>query len=600
MRRSRLVALTGAVALATTALGASTATAESGSGGTTTVTAAVSTASGSGTYVVLAEPGADVEALAATLKRGGATVTSVNSAIGLVTVSTSARGFLQRARGLSGVAAAAADGVVGRTPDAGSDRDRVLKEHLSGLGGSSERKDRDDHPKGGKTKADPLDSYLWGMDMIDAPAAHKVEMGDKRVKVGVMDTGVDAAHPDIAPNFDRRLSRNFTTDMVDIDGPCEVASCVDPATVDDDGHGTHVAGTIAGAMNRIGVSGVAPDVGIVNVRAGQDSGYFFLSATANALTYSGDVGLDVVNMSFYVDPWLYNCEGGAPEDGPEQAAEQDLIIETMRRALGYAHRKGVTLVGALGNSHEDLSNPRTDLSSPDYPDGAAYPRTIDNDTCFDLPVEGPHVLGVSAVGPSERKADYSNYATDLRSGELEVAAPGGWFRDGLGTPTYRTNENLILSAAPLHVMQAEGQVDADGNITPDGAALGTMKDCAVVKQGKGKREVCGYYQFLQGTSMASPHAAGVAALAVSAHGKSSGRSGFGLWPGTVRRLVLGTATDHACPTPPLQSYVDVGRSAEFDALCTGTARFNSFYGEGIVNALGVVAKRHGHGWPHHR
>ena len=54
----------------------------------------------------------------------------------------------------------------------------------------------------------------------------------------------------------------------------------------------------------------------MNVRAGQDSGYFFLSPTANALTYSGDAGLDVVNMSFYVDPWLYNCKGGAPEDTP--------------------------------------------------------------------------------------------------------------------------------------------------------------------------------------------------------------------------------------------------------------------------------------------
>ena len=154
---------------------------------------------------------------------------------------------------------------------------------------------------------------------------------------------------------------------------------------------------------------------LVNVRAGQDSGYFFLSATADALTYSGDAGLDVVNMSFYVDPWLYNCKGGAPEDTPEQAAEQDVIIEAMNRALGYAHDKGVTLVAALGNNHEDISNPRVDLSSPDYPGGTEHDRTIDNANCVDLPVEGPDVIGVSALGPSERKADYSNYATDLTS-----------------------------------------------------------------------------------------------------------------------------------------------------------------------------------------
>ena len=135
-------------------------------------------------------------------------------------------------------------------------------------------------------------------------------------------------------------------------------------------------------------------------------------------------------------------------------------------------------------------------------------------------------------------------------------------------------------------MQEEGQVDADGNVTPLGESLGTMKD---VRRRQRHRAVCGYYQYLQGTSMASPHAAGVAALAVSAHGRSQGgRSGFGLAPDKVRRLLLGTATDHACPTPPLQSYTEEGRPATFDALCTGTADFNSFYGDGIVNALGVV------------
>jgi subtilisin family serine protease len=313
----------------------------------------------------------------------------------------------------------------------------------------------------------------------------------------------------------------------------------------------------------------------------------------NALTYAGNNGIDVVNMSFYVDPWLYNCRGGAPEDSPEEAAEQDMIIDAMQAALKYARDHGVTLVAALGNNHEDIANPRTDLSSPDYPPGTEHARTIDNANCFDLPVEGPHVLGVSALGPSERKADYSNWASDLTSGELEVSAPGGWFRDGLGTPSYRKNGNLILSTAPLNVLQASGEVDANGNITKLGADNGVMKDCGVVKG----KTVCGYYQYLQGTSMASPHAAGVAALAVSAHGHSQGKSGFGLAPDRVRSLVMGTATDHACPTPPLQTYAEVGRPASYAALCTGTADFNSFYGDGIVNALGVVQDNH-HGGHH--
>ena len=64
----------------------------------------------------------------------------------------------------------------------------------------------------------------------------------------MIDTGIDGSHPDIAPNFNRGLSRNWTTDKPDIDGKCKQdpdKSCSDPADVDEDGHGTHVAGTIA-------------------------------------------------------------------------------------------------------------------------------------------------------------------------------------------------------------------------------------------------------------------------------------------------------------------------------------------------------------------
>ena len=71
--------------------------------------------------------------------------------------------------------------------------------------------------------------------MIRADKAHKVETG-RGVRVGIMDTGVDGNHPDIKPNFNAALSRNFVKDMPDIDGPCEYASCVDPANEDDNEH----------------------------------------------------------------------------------------------------------------------------------------------------------------------------------------------------------------------------------------------------------------------------------------------------------------------------------------------------------------------------
>ncbi len=577
MRRSRMVAVAGAVALATSALGATAASAQGS-------TAAQSSGEAR-SYVVLAAEGADLSALSDRLTAAGATVTRTNTAIGMLTVTSTDAGFAADARRMSGVRAAAADHAIGYAPKLVSAKpDPVEKEHVFTKSRTNGSAKLPPAPEGG----DPLDGLLWGMDMIDAFEAHGVNTGAK-VRVGVMDTGIDASHIDLRDNFDSALSRNFTTDADDPAGAeCQYGDCQDPATVDDNGHGTHVAGTIGAALNGVGVSGVAPDVDLVNVRAGQDSGYFLLGPTVDALTYSADVGIDVVNMSFYVDPWLYNCEGGAPEDSPEEAASQDAILLAMREALTYANDHGVTLVGALGNEASDLANPGTDTGSPDYGFDGPHPRTIDNATCFDVPVEGPYVVGVSALGPSERKAAYSNYTTDLTSGEIEVSAPGGWYRDGLGTDTFRTNGNLILSTASLAALQTTGEVDKNGNITHAGRNNGVLKACENGKHNE-NTSTCSYYEWLQGTSMASPHAAGVASLVVGAHGSGASAADFGLAPADTRSILMGTARDHACPDPATVSYTDVGRPESWTATCVGTEDFNGFYGDGIVNALNAVS-----------
>ena len=74
-------------------------------------------------------------------------------------------------------------------------------------------------------------------------------------------------------------------------------------------------------------------------------------------------------MSFYIDPWLYNCTAN-PADSPAEQREQKLIIEATQRAIDYARAHGVTTIAAEGNGHTDLGNPTSDDTSPDYPDQA--------------------------------------------------------------------------------------------------------------------------------------------------------------------------------------------------------------------------------------
>ncbi|OII67749.1 S8 family serine peptidase [Streptomyces sp. CC77] len=360
---------------------------------------------------------------------------------------------------------------------------------------------------------DPLEPLQWSLPAIKADKAHERSLGSSRVTVAVIDTGVDDTHPDLAPNFDRAASANCATGKAD---PSEGAWRPLPGGSD---HGTHVAGTIAAAKNGVGVTGVAPGVKVSGIKVSNPDGFFYTEAVVCAFMWAAGHGVEVTNNSYYVDPWLYNCK-----NDPDQGA----LVEALTRATRYAERKGAVNVAAAGNSRTDLAADEvTDTSSPN--DSSAVERTLKPTECPDIPAMLPGLVTVSATGAKGLKSSYSNYG----QGIVDIAAPGG---------------------------------DSTRYQAPEGPATSGLILSTTVNGG---------YNYKAGTSMASPHAAGVVALIKSKHPYAS--------PGLVKALLYAQADATECTDP-----YDINGDGTVDAVCEGGTFRNGFYGRGTVDALDAV------------
>ncbi|MFD7865488.1 S8 family serine peptidase [Streptomyces sp. NPDC059783] len=360
---------------------------------------------------------------------------------------------------------------------------------------------------------DPLEPLQWDLSAIKADEAHKRTLGSSKVTVAVIDTGVDDTHPDLAPNFDRSASANCVSGA-----PDTTEGSWRPAAGESD-HGTHVAGTIAAAKNGVGVTGVAPGVKVAGIKVANPSGFFYTESVVCGFVWAAEHGVDVTNNSYYTDPWMYNCK-----NDPDQAA----LVEAVTRASRYAESRGTVNVAAAGNSAEDLAaDTIEDSTSPN--DTETVDRTIDPKQCLDIPTMLPGVVTVSATGAKGLKASYSNYG----NGVIDVAAPGG-DSTVYQTPAPPATSGLILSTLPG-----------------------------------------GKFGYKAGTSMASPHVAGVVALIKSKHPYASAAA--------VKALLVAEADATACGEP-----YDIDGDGTVDAVCEGGKKYNGFYGAGVVNALNAV------------
>lgn len=295
--------------------------------------------------------------------------------------------------------------------------------------------------------------------------------------------------------------------------PNSAPSAWQPTTSD---HGTHVAGTIAAARNGVGIVGVAPNVRLASIKVVDDDGYIYPEYAICGFISAADKGIDVTNNSYFVDPYYLWCKADL---------DQRAIITAVERALKYSEKKDVVNVAAAGNSAWDLSKPILDTGSPNNVDDP-QPRYTDH-RCYDMPVEVKNTVAVSSVGATAAKSYFSNYGRHF----VDVTAPGGDAR--------------VPSATPSR----------------NGRILSTV--------------VNGGWGWKQGTSMASPHVAGVLALVRG--------TDTGLNAKQAINALQRAADPIACP-----EFYDADRDGVNDATCEGKDSGSGYYGDGLIDALDAV------------
>ena len=355
--------------------------------------------------------------------------------------------------------------------------------------------------------------FNWGAVAMHAREAEAVNVKRAPVTVAVVDSGVEDTHPDLEGRVDTSRSVKCSVNGV--------------ATQDFYGwrdefyHGTHVAGIIAANHNDIGIDGIAPESTIVAIQATNDNRLIYPEYVTCAFMWAASHGVDIVNNSYSMDPWVY----WSPTD-PEQAAG----LEAATRSIKYAQDKGLAVIAAAGNEGVDIDNPWIDNGSPTDVPTPTKNRAVEGSIRVPSMLDG--VAQVSAVGQAYNvkpglslgRAEFSNYGHTI-----DFAAPGDQIYSTATTLFYRSG-----------------------------------------------------YAVADGTSMATPHVSGVAALIKSVHPELTGAQ-------VIKLMERQALANYGRLNEPIdgREYRGYGFLDALDAVTDDLGRFDeAMAGEWVKDATG--------------